>query len=121
MRPIPLVLAAAAAAVLAGCATPAADVAAGGGRHLVYVDAAGQPVRQFTYPDAVFCQRVEPLAGAGARCRAEPAPGLQAQATLRYSPPGIVVEGRYTDLARCRADTASMSPGVQLVSPCVPV
>jgi hypothetical protein len=110
----------AAAVLLAGCATQP-DVPAGPpGKHLVYRDSGGSVIRQFDYPDDAFCRRVEALAGRGARCQAEPAQGLGAQATLRYNPPGILVQGHYADLARCRADTSTMSAGVQLINPCAP-
>jgi hypothetical protein len=112
----------AAIAVLAGCAaqpTTTASVPAGPpGKHLVYRDANGAVIRQFDYPDDGFCRRVESLAGRGARCQAESAAGMQAQATLRYNPPGVLVQGHYADMARCRADTSTMSSGVQLVNPC---
>lgn len=112
----------AAAAVLAGCASQpnqSSQPAAGSsGKHLVYRDASGNVVRQFVYPDDAFCRRVEALAGRGARCQAEPAPGFAAQATLRYNPPGVLVQGHYADMARCRADTSVMSAGVQLVDAC---
>ena len=75
-------------------------------------------VRQFDYPDDAFCRKVESMAGRSARCQPESASGLQARATLRYNPPGVLVQGHYADMARCRADTASMSPGVELINPC---
>jgi hypothetical protein len=113
---------AAAAAVLAGCASQPAQTgatAAGpSGKHLVYRDSSGNVIRQFDYPDDAFCRRVEAMAGRGARCQAEPAPGFAAQATLRYNPPGVLVHGHYADMARCRADTSVMSAGVQLVDAC---
>ena len=110
-----------AALALAGCAsqtTTQAPAGGGAGKHLVYRDSAGTVVRQFDYPDDAFCRRVEAMAGRGARCQATGASGLQARATLRYNPPGVLVEGHYADMARCRADTSTMSPGVQLVNPC---
>jgi hypothetical protein len=88
------------------------------GKHLVYRDSSGNAIRQFDYPDDAFCRRVESAAGRSARCQAESAPGLQARATLRYNPPGILVQGHYADMARCRADTSVMSAGVQLVDGC---
>lgn len=106
-----------AAAVLAGCATQH-EPAGPPGRHLVYRDSGGHAIRQFDYPDDAFCRRVEKMAGQGARCQPEPASGLQAHATLRYNPPGVLVEGYYADLARCRTDNSAMSPGVVLVNPC---
>lgn len=111
---------AASAALLAGCASQPDKAAPGpgGGKHLVYRDASGNVVRQFVYPDDDFCRRVEAMAGRGARCQADPAPGFTAQATLRYNPPGILVHGHYADMARCRADTSVMSAGVQLVDAC---
>ena len=112
-----LFLLSAAAAVLAGCASqPEAPDASG--KHLVYRDTSGAVIRQFDYPDDAFCRRVQAMAGRGARCQSQSAAGLQARATLRYSPPGVLVEGHYADMARCRADTATMSAGVQLVNPC---
>ena len=111
----------AAIAVLAGCAstnTTTGSAGASAGKHLVYRDANGAAIRQFDYPDDAFCRRVEAMAGRGARCQAESAAGLQATATLRYNPPGVLVRGHYADMARCRADTATMSPGVQLIDAC---
>lgn len=108
----------AAFAVLAGCASQSTAPAGPPGKHLVYRDSNGQVIRQFTYPDDAFCRRVEAMAGRGARCQAESAAGMQARATLRYNPPGVLVEGHYADMARCRADTNTMSAGVQLVNPC---
>jgi hypothetical protein len=109
---------AATAAVLAGCASQQAQPTGASGKHLVYRDAGGNVVRQFDYPDDAFCRRVEAMAGRGARCQAESAPGFTAQATLRYNPPGVLVQGHYADMARCRADTSVMSAGVQLVDGC---
>lgn len=115
---------AAALGVLAGCATQPSTGAAGSatatapGKHLVYRDSSGNVVRQFDYPDDSFCRRVEAMAGRSARCQAEPAAGFTARATLRYNPPGVLVHGHYADMSRCRADTATMAPGVQLVEGC---
>lgn len=108
---------AAVAVLAAGCATQTTSTGPAG-KHLVYRDGAGNVVRQFDYPDDGFCRRVEAMAGRGARCQAAPAEGMQAKATLRYNPPGVLVEGHYADMNRCRADTTSMSPGVQLINPC---
>jgi hypothetical protein len=108
----------AAVAVLAGCASQTTAPAGPPGKHLVYRDSSGNVIRQFDYPDDAFCRRVENLAGRAARCQPEPAAGMQARATLRYNPPGILVQGHYADMARCRADTSSMSPGVELINAC---
>lgn len=110
-----LFLLAAAAALVAGCASEPTGPA---GRHLVYRDSSGNVIRQFDYPDDSFCRRVEAMAGRGARCQPESAPGMTAQATLRYNPPGVIVHGHYADMARCRADTSTMSAGVDLVQAC---
>jgi hypothetical protein len=110
-----LVLLSAAAAVVAGCASPPTGTP---GKHLVYRDSSGNAIRQFDYPDDAFCRRVESAAGRSARCQAEGAAGLAAHATLRYNPPGVLVQGHYADMARCRADTGTMSAGVELVQGC---
>ena len=108
-----------AAVVLAGCASQVTGTAgAGNGKHLVYRDTSGNAIRQFDYPDDAFCRRVQAMAGRGASCQPTPAAGFGAQATLRYNPPGVVVQGHYADLARCRADTGTMSAGVELLSGC---
>jgi hypothetical protein len=106
----------AAIAVLAGCASQGSTTSAG--KHLVYRDASGNIIRQFDYPDDAFCRKVESMAGRGARCQGESAGGMQARATLRYSPPGVLVEGHYADMSRCQADTSTMSAGVELINPC---
>lgn len=104
-----------AAAFLAGCATQPEGPP---GKHLVYRDASGAVVRQFDYPDDAFCRKVESMAGRSARCQPQPAAGFGAQATLRYMPPGVVVPAHYADLQRCRTDTATLSPGVELMAGC---
>jgi len=105
--------------LLAGCAaTPPAGPP---GKFLVYRDASGTPTRQFDYPSEDFCRQVAAIAGRGAHCQQDSAAAqLQARATLRYNPPGVTVEGHYADLARCRTDTGTMAPGVELVNPCAP-
>jgi hypothetical protein len=114
-----LSIAAAALSVLAGCATQTAQNTGPAGKHLVYRDANGQVIRQFDYPDDSFCRRIQGMAGRGARCEAQSAAAATgARATLRYSPPGVVVQGHYADMARCKADTSTMSAGVELVSAC---
>ena len=107
----------AAAAILAGCASQ--PPAGPPGKHLVYLDSRGSPVRQFDYPDDSFCKRVEKLAGRSARCQADNVSArLPAQATLRYNPPGVLIHGHYSDMGRCQTDTKALPPGVQLVEGC---
>ena len=114
-----LVFLASAAAILAGCASQPPGPAGPAGKHLVYRDANGTLIRQFDYPDDAFCKRVEAVAGRGARCQADSMSGqMQAKATLRYNPPGVIVESYYADLARCQRDNSSMSAGVEVVSAC---
>lgn len=109
------VLAATIATMLAGCAsTPSTP-----GKHLVYRDGSGTPIRQFDYPSEDFCRRVENMAGRSARCQPDSAAAqLQAKATLRYNPPGVLVESHYGDMKRCQSETGSLGAGVQLVNPC---
>ena len=107
----------AAVAILAGCAS-SPQATGPSGKHLVYRDSSGAATRQFDYPDDAFCRRVEAMAGRSARCQADPASGLGARATLRYNPPGVIVEGHYADMSRCKTDTGALPAGVQLINPC---
>jgi hypothetical protein len=76
---------------------------------------------QIDYPSEEFCLKVEAVASRNARCeRKSAASQLQARATLRYEPPGMVVEAHYPDLARCQRENGSMAQGVQIVGPCAP-
>jgi hypothetical protein len=110
---------ASAAVVLAGCASQPTGPAGPAGKHLVYRDANGALIRQFDYPDDAFCKRVEAMAGRAARCQPDSVSAqMQAKATLRYNPPGVIVQSYYADLARCQRDNSSMSPGVEIVNPC---
>lgn len=109
-----------AAVALAGCAAqPTAPDGSRTGPHLVYRDSTGNVLRQFDYPDALHCRKVEAIS-ATARCQATPVAGLGARATLRYEPPGMLVRGQYATMDRCRADTVTMAAGVRLVEPCAP-
>lgn len=115
MRPISLLSLAAAAAVLAGCATQPSGPP---GKYLVYRDGTGKLVRQFDYPSEDLCAKVEKISG-GAKCQPESAStGMGAQATLRYSPPGTLVQAYYADMARCQTDTRQLGAGVELVNGC---
>ena len=102
--------------VLAGCASQAPAAA---GKHLVYRDASGTPTLQIDYPSTDMCGKVQAVASRNARCQAESVGSqLRAHATLRYDPPGMLVEGHYADLARCQAANSTMARGVELVKPC---
>lgn len=102
--------------VLGGCASQPAATA---GKHLVYRDASGTPTMQIDYPSEDVCRKVEAIASRNARCQAKSAESqLLARATLRYNPPGMLVEGHYPDVARCQAATAKTAQGVELVNPC---
>lgn len=104
------------ALVVAGCASPRP---AGSGKYLVYRDPAGMPTMQIDYPTDEFCRKVEAVARRDSRCEASSASGrLQASATLRYDPPGMLVEAHYPDVARCQTANSRMAPGVELVKPC---
>jgi len=106
-----------AAGVLAGCATQPSTPSAG--KHLVYRDASGAALRQFDYPNDDFCQRVEKLAGRTARCQADSLDAqMPARATLRYNPPGVLIEAHYQDMTRCQSETGQLGAGVQLVNAC---
>ncbi|MGE4243036.1 hypothetical protein [Ramlibacter sp.] len=104
------------AAALAGCATQPEGP---GGKHLVYRDAGGAIVRQFDYPSDDFCRRVERMAGRTARCQGDSVSAqMGATATLRYNPPGVLVNAHYQNMARCQTETHQLGAGVQLVNAC---
>lgn len=107
------------AALLGACASTEQQSTAPAGKHLVYRDAGGAAMRQFDYPSDDFCRRVERMAGRTARCQADSMDTqMKARATLRYNPPGVIVEAHYNDLARCQSETGKLGPGVELVSGC---
>ena len=106
--------------IAAGCATPTVpgDPTVPG-KHLVYRDTSGNILRQFDYPSEDICRRVEAVAGRSARCQPTSIAGtMQAQATLRYNPPGFMFYGHYPDMARCQADTSKLADGVELITRC---
>ncbi|MFC5499899.1 hypothetical protein ACFPOE_20320 [Caenimonas terrae] len=119
MHPIRLSLAIAAAAMLAACATqPPAEP----GNHMILRDLSGKLVMQFDYPTDELCAKTSAAmrgtvykANCSQTSIAEP---LRGHATLRYTPPGVLVEGHYVDLAACKALTATMSAGVELIQAC---
>jgi hypothetical protein len=89
------------------------------GTHLVYRDSSGNPTMQFDYPSADFCQKVEAIASRNARCQTDSADNqLNARATLRYNPPGILVEAHYPDVGRCQSANSAMAAGVEIVNSC---
>ncbi|MES2940850.1 MAG: hypothetical protein V4864_24440 [Pseudomonadota bacterium] len=105
-----------AAAALAGCASGPPAVP---GKYLVYRDGNGAVIRQFDYAGEDFCARVEKSAGSSARCQPDSVGGqMPAHATLRYNPPGVLVEAHYNDMARCESETGKLGPGVQLINGC---
>lgn len=104
--------------ILSGCASMQVQPP---GSHLVYRDTEGKAVRQFDYPSDDICRKVQAVAGSSARCTTESISStLQAQATLRYVPPGITVPSHYSNMNRCMVDTRELGPGVQLVNACSP-
>jgi hypothetical protein len=112
-----VLIAAGAAALAAGCVSMPMGVP---GKYLVYRDTNGNMIRQFDYPSEDICRKVEAVAWNSARCQPESlANQMQARATLRYAPPGILVQGHYPDVTRCQNDTRSLAAGVQLIDPCV--
>ena len=105
--------------MLAACATqPPAEP----GRHMVLRDLSGKLLMQFDYPTDELCAKTTAAMRGSiykANCTqsslAEP---LKAHATLRYMPPGVLVQGNYLDLALCRQVTAQSSAGVELIKAC---
>lgn len=115
MRPL-ISLFAVSSLMLAACAT---QTPATSSKHLVYRDDIGLPTMQFEYPSEDFCHQVEAIASRNATCQPQSAGDqLRARATLRYDPPGMLVEAQYADMDRCRNATSSTAPGVLLVKPC---
>lgn len=116
MQPMPKLLILS-AVVLAGCASQPTGP---GGKHLIYSDASGTAIRQFDYPSDDFCRRVERMSGGGARCVPDATAGanMPARATLRYNPPGVLVEAHYADMARCQNETRQLGAGVELINAC---
>ena len=108
------------AGILAGCATT--QIQESPGRHMAVRDLSGKLLMQFDYPTDDMCARTSRAmrgtiyqAGCSGVSAAE---SLQARATLRYNPPGVLVEGHYVDLAACRAQTAQPSAGVDVLQAC---
>lgn len=119
MHPIRTICAVALTATLAACATQPPEQP---GRHMVVRDLSGKLVMQFDYPSDELCAKTSAAmrgtiykAACGQTTSAEP---LRGHATLRYTPPGVLVEGHYIDLAACRTMTATLSAGVELIQDC---
>lgn len=119
MHPIRTSLAILATALVAACATQPPEAP---GRHLLVRDLSGKLVMQFDYTSDELCAKTSAAmrgtiykAGCSTAPATEP---MRAQATLRYTPPGVLVQGHYEDMASCRKLTSQMSAGVELVQPC---
>ena len=105
--------------MLAACATQPPEQP---GKYLLVRDATGKLLMQFDYPTDELCARTSKAmrgstfkAGCAESSAAQP---LRGHATLRYSPPGVLVQGHYEDLAACRTSTAQLSAGVELIQGC---
>lgn len=119
MHPIKTTLAILAAAMLAACATQPPERP---GKHLVVRDLSGKLVMQFDYPTDDLCAKTSAAmrgtiykAGCSETSAAEP---LRGHATLRYVPPGVLVQAHYQDVAACRTLTATLSAGVEMIQSC---
>lgn len=119
MQSIRYSLAVIATALLGACATQPPEQP---GSHLVVRDLGGKLLMQFDYPTDELCARTSKAMRGSiykAGCAAVPAAdSLRGQATLRYNPPGVLVQGHYTDLAECRKQTSQLSAGVELINAC---
>ncbi len=107
------------AAMLAACATQPPEHP---GRHMVLRDLSGKLLMQFDYPSDELCAKTSAamrgtIYKSACAETSSPEP-LTAHATLRYTPPGVLVQGNYLDLALCRRMTAELSAGVQLIQAC---
>lgn len=119
MQTIKTSLAIVATALLGACATqPPADP----GRHMVLRDMTGKLVMQFDYPTDELCAKTTAAmrgsaykANCATTSSAEP---LRGHATLRYTPPGVLVQAHYTDLGTCRSMTTTLSAGVEMIQAC---
>ena len=121
MHPIQNTLAILAAVMLAACATQPEQPEQPGG-HLVVRDLSGKLLMQFDYPTDDLCARTSramrgTIYKAGCT-QVSAAETLRGQATLRYNPPGVLVQGHYHDLADCRKQTSQLSAGVELIQAC---
>ena len=107
------------AAMLAACATQSPVTP---GNHMVVRDMGGTLLMQFDYPTDELCAKTTAAmrgsiykANCSLTSQSDP---LKAHATLRYMPPGVLVQGNYIDMALCRRMTAESSAGVELIKAC---
>ena len=119
MHPIRTTIAILAAAMLAACATQPPEQP---GRHMIVHDLGGKLLMQFDYPTDDLCARTARAmrgsvykAACSQTSAAEP---LRGHATLRYNPPGVLVQAHYADLALCRTLTSQPSAGVEVIQAC---
>ena len=122
MQPIRTTLAILAAATLAACASQP-EQPEQPGRHLLVRDLSGkQLLMQFDYPSDDLCARTSrAMRGTIYKATCSETPGsepLRGHATLRYNPPGVLVQAHYMDLNACRIQTAQLSAGVELIQDC---
>ncbi|MDB5944213.1 MAG: hypothetical protein JWQ13_3779 [Ramlibacter sp.] len=119
MQLIRTTLAILAAATLAACAT---QTPVQPGKHMLVRDLSDKLLMQFDYPTDELCAKTAVAmrgsiykAGCSQTSSAEP---LNTRATLRYTPPGVMVQAHYLDMALCRRMNAQMSAGVELLDAC---
>lgn len=119
MHPIKTTLAILTATLLAACATQPPEPP---GRHMLLRDLSGKLLMQFDYPTDELCAKTSAAMRGSiykAGCsQTSSADSLHGHATLRYTPPGVLVQANYIDLAECRKMTAQLSAGVELVQAC---
>jgi hypothetical protein len=107
------------AALLAACATQPPEHP---GRHMTLHDLSGKLLMQFDYPTDELCAKTSAaMRGTiykSACAETSSAAPLASHATLRYTPPGVLVQGHYADMELCKRMTAQLSAGVQLIQAC---
>lgn len=85
-------------------------------------DLSGKLLMQFDYPTDELCAKTSAaMRGTiykSACAETSNAAPLETHATLRYTPPGVLVQGHYADMELCKRMTAQLSAGVQLIQAC---
>lgn len=85
-------------------------------------DMSGKLLMQFDYPTDELCAKTSAaMRGSiykSACAETSAAEPLASHATLRYTPPGVLVQGYYLDMALCKRMTGELSAGVQLIQAC---